>query len=312
VRVVVTGASGFLGSASVAALAASGHDVLAVVRPSSDPWRLVPVMKSIAVVRANLQESGAYLDDFSNFRPEAAVHFAWQAVAAGERNDPKAMLSNIRGTLAFLETIASAGCRVFVGMGSQAEFGPVAGPLSETREPRPTTAYGTGKHAVRIAAEKYCELAGIRFVWLRLLAAYGPRDSEGHLIPTVIRALMRREKPLLTNGRQRWDYLHVDDAATAVEHSLRTGAVCGAFLLASGEAWTVRRIVEFLRDRIDPGLPLEFGGLRQPGGSRGLWTKSGETLRLKATGWRPKTPLEIGLAATVRSHPATSGARGPA
>ena len=117
---------------------------------------------------------------------DAVVHLAWFGVTAEFRNSPQQISQNLVSTLAIWEAAKAAGCKVWVGLGSQAEYGPCSGVLREDMFPRPVTAYGVAKLAAGLTTAKMSELADIRHVWLRLLSAYGPGDDERHMLPSVI------------------------------------------------------------------------------------------------------------------------------
>jgi len=191
-----------------------------------------------------------------------------------------------------------------VGLGSQAEYGLASGILHEDLPTQPVTLYGAAKLSAGLLTRQLCRLAGTRYIWLRLLATYGPQDDAQHLIPKVIQQLLHRQQPALTAGEQRWDYLFVEDAAEALCRVAFTPQVDGVFNLGSGEAHQVRKIVERIRDQIDPRLPLNLGALPyRPDQVMHLQTQI-DRLRT-ATGWQPRTALADGLTKTVdwyRSH----------
>jgi len=131
-----------------------------------------------------------------------------------------------------------------------------------------------------------------------LLATYGPKDDIRHLIPTVILKLLASERPALTPGEQRWDYLFVEDAAEAIYRVAVTPNVQGIFNLGSGKAHTVRSIVERIRDLIDPNLPLGFGEI--PYRPDQIMHLQADITKLQdATGWSPRVGLDEGLRRTV-------------
>jgi len=148
--------------------------------------------------------------------------------------------------------------------------------------------------------EKMAECVGTRHTWLRLLSSYGPGDDERHMIPTVIRSLLRRERPSISKGEQLWDYLYVEDAAEALCQVLHTGA-SGIFNLSSGRATTIRALVEMIRDEIDPGLPIGFGEV--PYRTDQVMRLEGDISRItSATGWKPAVDIRDGLRRTVESY----------
>jgi nucleoside-diphosphate-sugar epimerase len=298
VRCLVTGASGHLGSYLVERLLCEGAEVTILVRPQSDLGRLADVLDRVRVIRADLSEVTLAANAISQVKPDAVFHLAWQGVTSGFKDNPEQIKLNVIGSLNLFEVVQSAGCRLWVGVGSQAEYGPHAGALTEDTPVCPVTAYGIGKLCVGMLTKKLCELSGMRYVWMRLLATYGPKDDERHLIPSVIRRLLARERPSLTPGEQLWDYLYVEDAAQAIYQSAINEQVQGVFNLGSGEIHSVRSILERIRDLIDPSLPLGFGEVSYPPDQLMRLETKVERLRT-ATGWTPQVSLAQGLRRTI-------------
>jgi nucleoside-diphosphate-sugar epimerase len=306
VRCLVTGATGHLGSYLVRRLLDDGHEVGALMRPESDPWRIADVLPRVRVVRGDLAAAEEAAAGVAAFAPETVFHLAWHGVTSGFRDDPRQIGINLWGSLRLLEAARHAGCRTWVGVGSQAEYGAVEGLLHEDRATRPQTLYGAAKLATGVLGERLCAGAGMRQLWLRLLAIYGPHDDERHLIPSVLLRLLAGETPSLTPGEQRWDYLYVEDAADALVRAALHSDAEGTYNLASGEAFTVRHVVETLRDLVDPALPLGLGDV--PYGKGQIMHLQGDISRLRAaTGWRPVTPLRDGLERTVEWYRLRAG-----
>ncbi|HEX8845318.1 MAG TPA: NAD-dependent epimerase/dehydratase family protein [Pyrinomonadaceae bacterium] len=297
-RCLVTGASGHLGSYLTERLVRKGAEVSVLVRPQSDLWRLEDVINRVNLIRADLSDVGDVAPAITRARPEAVFHLAWQGVTSGFKNDPEQLTKNVAGSLDLFEVVRAAGCKLWVGTGSQAEYGPSEGILTEETPVRPQTAYGVGKLCVGLMTKKLCELAGLRYVWFRLLATYGPKDDERHLIPTVIRKLLRGERPSLTHGEQQWDYLYVEDAADAIYRSALAPTAQGVFNLSSGRAQTVRSIVERIRNIIDPAASLKFGEVAAPA-DQIMHLEADITKIREAVGWAPQTSLDEGLRRTI-------------
>src|SRR5690606_19106744 len=161
---------------------------------------------------------------------EAVLHLGWAGVAGRSRDDAS-QVDNVRGAVALVELAREAGASTFVGLGSQAEYGPRQGRTAEDAPERPDTLYGVAKVPARTFAGPLCEAHGIRFAWLRLFSCYGPKDEPSCMVPSLIRALLRGDRPSLTAGEQIWDYLHVDDAARAVERVAEEPGASGIFNL---------------------------------------------------------------------------------
>jgi nucleoside-diphosphate-sugar epimerase len=227
-------------------------------------------------------------------------------VSHRQRNDWIQIEGNLHATLALLMVAAEAGCASFIGAGSQAEYGPQRGALDEQAPTRPTTLYGATKLATYHLASQLATQHRVRFAWLRIFSTYGPKDNHGRMLPDVIRAMLRKERPSLTAGEQHWDYLHVADAAQAFFLVGRVPSALGVFNLGSGKTLLLRELITRLRDSIDPGLPLGFGEVPyRP--DQVMWLQA-DTRRLQtATGWRPRRTIEEGLAETLAWHLAHTG-----
>lgn len=294
-RCLVTGASGHLGSHLTELLVREGAEVTALCREGSDLWRLKDVLGRVNVLRR------ARASEIKRAAPEAVFHLAWRGVAGDSRDAPEQLTVNVAATLELCQIVVESGCRVFVGLGSQAEYGPHDAVLTEETPARPVTAYGVAKLCAGMMTAKLCGLAGVRHVWLRLLSTYGPKDDERHLIPAVILSLLKGERPRLTAGEQTWDYLYVEDAARAVLGVAVNPGGRGVFNLGSGRAATVRAVAERLRDLIDPSMGLGFGEVPYAPGQLMRLETSIERLR-RATGWEPRVNLDEGLRRTVDWH----------
>jgi UDP-glucose 4-epimerase len=297
-RFFLTGATGFVGSYVVRRLLTQGHDVCALLRPKTNPWRISDIQQQLIVLRGDLETADAWAASLSDFRPDCVIHLAWQGVGGQYRNDAR-QSENVQSSLALLRLAHAVGARSWVGLGSQAEYGPSEVRIAEDHPKRPTTIYGDTKLAVCQTAEKTCLDNGMRFVWLRLFSSYGPKDDPSWMIPYVILELLRGNRPRLTGGEQIWDYLYVDDAAEAIARIAAHDKASGVFNLASGYGQPLRTLIETIRDLIDPKLPLGFGEI--PYRPDQVMMLEGDVTRLQnAIGWTALTTTREGLAACVR------------
>lgn len=297
-RCFVTGSTGFIGSHLVRLLLEHDVEVAVLIRPTSNPWRIKDISHRLHTITGDLvtiQEAGTAIRGFA---PDIVFHLGWHGVGNRYRNDPSQVIQNLHGSLKLLELAHEVGCKRWIGLGSQAEYGVYNRILKEDLPTQPATLYGTGKLCVGLLSQKLCELYGIGFTWLRLTAAYGPMDDQDHMIPQVTLTLLRGEKPSLTQGEQRWDYLYSEDVARAIWQVAITPNAQSVFNLGSGKAHTIKSIVEQVRDLIDPNLPLGFGEV--PYRPDQIMHLQANISRLKqATGWSPQVSLDEGLRRTV-------------
>lgn len=296
-RCLVTGASGFIGARLVRELLARGHEVTALIQPGVELDRLKDCLNEIRRIDESLEDRALLEEEMRRAPVDAAFHLAWSGVTAGFRNDVEQITFNVTHTLGLWQSLADTGCKSFIGLGSQAEYGPTSEILREDTPTMPVTAYGHAKLAVGMLLQHLCAIGGMQFGWLRLLSAYGPQDDERHLVPSLIRALLSGERPKLTEGKQVWDYLYVDDVARALCAVLEQQSD-GIFNLGSGEPCLLRDFVTMVRDRIDPSIPLGLGEV--PYREDQVMFLQADISRLRAaTGWKPEVTLSEGIRRTV-------------
>ncbi len=291
-HLLITGAAGFLGAATVKMALLQGHRVTALVR-NPDATRLRGVCGNVAIEIADLNDSPSIASMLNRTRPDVIIHSAWEGVG-GQKREGDVQFENIRTSTALADAAIAAGITKFVGIGSQAEYGRLDRRIIESDLPNPTMAYGAAKLAAYHLIRQKCWSANVDFAWLRLFAVYGPGDNANWLIPSALAAMKSGTGPQLTPGTQRWDYLHIDDAASALVAAAGAKAATGLFNLSSGVSIPVRTIIETLRDHAAPEMPLEFGSIAF--GPNQIMHLEGDNSRLKAaTGWTPKIDILKGL-----------------
>jgi len=301
-RCLVTGASGFLGSHLARALVGQGHEVLAVVRSSSDLSRLDDIKPKLSLVFASLNTIETARQTIAEFRPEVAFHLAWTGGNSSKfLNQTAQIFENVPGTLELTRILAEAGCATVVYAGSSVEYGEFNIPVSESDLPKPANLYGVAKYGTEVLISGLCRAYGMRFCGVRVFWTYGPMDDAMRMIPSVISSLLDGQRPSLTEGRQLWDFLYIDDAVRAFLLLASTSSAEGVFNLGSGQPVAIREVVESIRDRIDPALELGFGEI--PYGPNQAMHLQPDVSRLQAaTGWHPQVDLLDGIRRTVEWH----------
>ena len=296
-KILLTGGAGFIGSYTARKLLASRkHELALLLRRRTDTRRIRDVLLQSKVIVGDLADLASSRQEIVNFRPEAVIHLAWRGVVNSARNDVE-QDANVDQALELVRTAYYAGATNWIGLGSQAEYGPCSNRINEQTSCRPTTHYGLAKLAAGRETAALCGELGLRHAWLRLFSSYGPHDDPSWLIPYVALKLLRGERPSTTAGEQRWDYIYAADAATAILAVTENRNASGIYNLGSGTTATVRSIIERVRDLIDPSLSIGFGEI--PYRVDQVMHLEADVARLHALGWKPQIDLAEGLSRTV-------------
>lgn len=292
---IVTGPTGAIGVALCELLGKKGITVYAAVRPDSPRRRALP--EGVKAVECDLSEL-SHLPELVSSSCDAFFHLGWVCTAGAGRNDMDAQIRNIQYTIDACRAARVLGCSVFVGAGSQAEYGRVDHALTPDTPCFPENGYGMAKLCSGQMSRIECRKLGIVHIWPRILSVYGPYDGKNAMIPKVIRTLLAGERPALTPGEQLWDYLCSKDAARALYALACTGRDGGVYPLASGEARPLREYIEELRDTVDPALPLGLGEL--PYGPQQVMHLAADISSLnRDTGFRPEISFSAGIRDTI-------------
>ena len=184
---------------------------------------------------------------------------AWEKTFGASRDDAEVQMRNIQYTLDACHLAKRCGCTVFVGAGSQAEYGVQSVNLTPDLPVNPESGYGIAKYAAGKLSAMLCKSLGIRQNWVRILSVYGLNDGENTLISNVIRELKAGRSPELTKCEQMWDYLYADDAADAILAIAEKGLDGKAYPLGSGNGRRLSEYVEDIKSAINPTIEVQYG-----------------------------------------------------
>jgi dTDP-6-deoxy-L-talose 4-dehydrogenase (NAD+) len=290
-RVLVTGSSGFIGSAVVEDLGRAGHELLAVDRVPASAARRERWPARTCETSIDLQDPPAVARCLRDLRPEALVHLAWYANPTDYLTSPE-NLSSLTMTLRLLDAALEAGCHKLVVSGSCVEYAAATRLLDERDATAPTTLYGACKVAAGTVARVLAASAAAELSWARIFHLHGPDEDRRRLIPWVVGELRAGRPVELTDGTQVRDHLHVADVAAGLRALLDPGAA-GIFNVCSGEPVTLRQVLETVGDLVGRPELLRFGARpHRPGEVMFL---AGTSTRLRALGWAPRFDLRRGL-----------------
>ncbi len=298
-RILVTGATGFVGACLTRRLVELGHDVRIFTRRDSDCWRIADLLPRLENHQLDLREQSAVEAAVTGIRPEAVCHLATFGGFSFQQDTAAIMGANLLGTVNLLQASAKVGFRCFINTGSSSEYGLKSAAMRETNLLEPLGDYGVSKAAATLFCRSEALQKGLPVVTLRLFSPYGPWDDPRRLIPYVIREILLHNSPLLTTPASVRDYIYIDDVVDLylllLERPVAGGAIFNA---GSGEQYSIGDVVGLLREMAGNGVEPLWGSKVSARPEPAVWRAEIDKVQSEL-GWQPRTGLREGLAATV-------------
>jgi nucleoside-diphosphate-sugar epimerase len=292
-KVIVTGASGFIGRHALNTLLNQGFEVHAVSHRSNlvdiypfCNWHLTDLLDPFQITK---------LVDI--VRPTHLLHFGWYAVP-GKYWTAEENFLWVQASLELLRQFRQRGGYRVVMAGTCAEYNWNYGYCSELITPQePNSCYGVCKNALREMLSSYSDLTGLSSAWGRIFFLYGNHEYANRLVPSVIRSLLNGEPALCSHGNQIRDFLHVQDIADAFVAVLDSD-VNGAINIASGKPVSLKDIIDKIANKIGKPELVKLGAIASSDKEPPLLVA--DTNRLyKEVKWQPQITLETGLEQTI-------------
>lgn len=295
-RILITGARGFIGRATLAVLAKhySGSSIHAIRKTNLGP---VPSIPGITWHAVDLLERGSAERLIDTLRPTHCLHAAWEARPPHFWTSPE----NEKwrdASIALVKAFAQIGGKRFVSLGSVAEYDNSFGRMIEGVTPEnPTTLYGQCKRDFHRHLTALANDHGFSSAIGRIFFIYGPYEYKTKLVASACRAIVLNE-PVGFGPLDRWrDYIHVNDLGRAI-NMLLSSSLEGIVNLASGEPSRQSTLIESLAKLSGRGDLLHIGKRVVQEHDPPVLFADNEKLR--SIGWRPEIALEDGLAATLQ------------
>lgn len=303
-RVVVTGATGFIGGAMIRRLLEEKHEVCAVARPGS--LNLTYLLSSVPIgteeqftlVEMHLAELET-LPERVQGSFDAFVHMGWDGAGSENRAKREVQQQNVVYGLAAVRAAAALGCRTFLFTGSQAEYGVHHQQITEDTPCFPVSEYGKAKTEFSNEAKNLCKILKMEYIHTRIFSIYGPGDHPWSLVNTCLKTW--REKGVMKLGEctQKWNFLYIEDAAAALIALLKTGKG-GIYNVAGKDTRGLREYIEEMYALCGNQGSFLYG--ERPQNAEGSADLMPDISKIcEVTGWEPMTSFAEGIHETLHS-----------
>ena len=302
-RVIITGATGSIGTALINNLIKQGIEVLCFCRNDSPRNKNIPSDNLVTIKYCDISELCDVKNDTGK-EYDVFYHFAWQGTTGESRNDMYLQNQNVKYALDAVEVAKRFGCKRFIGAGSQAEYGRLNNSLNSNSPTFPENGYGMAKLCAGEMTREYAHKLGVEHIWTRILSVYGPSDSSNTMIISLINKLLNNETPKMTKCEQIWDYLYCEDAAQAFYLLEKCGIDGKTYVIGSGTGRKLSSYVEDIKEIVNPSAFIDYGAI--PYSDKQVMHLVADITELeKDTGWHPAVSFKEGIAKMLNVNHST-------
>lgn len=294
-KVTITGANSFIGKRLVERLCTMGWDIVLVVRPGHNVDQIPLNCQVLYLSMKEYDRLGTMVGPCDCF-----VHLAWSGAHGNARMDRELQNMNAVYSLKAIQSMLAVGCGRVITAGSQAEYGPHTGQVSEEIICRPNTEYGKAKLHFYEDTVSLCVKNGVCYKEPRFFSLYGPGDFAGTMVISILKDMLVNRPCRLTRGIQMWDFLYIDDAVEALAQLCWKSCPNGVYNFGSGD---VRQLKDYVFEMAQLTLTksdLQFGVVPYPmTGMVSLWPDISKLKR--ELGWEPQVTFAEGIRTIINA-----------
>lgn len=294
---IVTGCTGIVGKALIQELLSNDTEVLAILRNKE---------YAIQLEASGVKTILCTLDDLDNIllekKYDVFYHLAWDGTRGPSRFDENRQKKNVEYTMSAIRLAKRLGCKKFVGVGSQAEYGqvPKNTKLSWNLPTYPESAYGRYKLEACNNGKNTCKQLGMDFCWGRIVSTYGPNDDGNTLIMSCIRDFYAGKSCDMTPCTQIWDYIYIGDVANAFRLIGESGKNGSIYVIGSGYTRQLKEYVNDIYKIVGNNTAKCNFGAKDFYKDQAMFLCADISNLTEDTGFLPNTDFEIGIKKTVQ------------
>ena len=295
-RVLLTGATGFVGANLARRLLGDGHELHLLVRRGFNPWRIEAIRDDIRLHEVGLGDVDALRQVVEAARPDWVFHLAAHGAYPTQTDLHRMVQTNVVGTINLLEACLRTGFEAFVNTGSSSEYGFKDHAPSETAWLEPNSHYAVTKASATLFCRHTAQRHDAHVPTLRLYSVFGPYEEPTRLMPALVVRGMAGELPPLVDPNVARDYVYVDDVSAAYvlaasQPDQERGAV---YNVGTGVQTSVCEVVEIARRTLGLAVEPRWGTMARRGWDTSTWVADARKIRTDL-GWQPRHTVEGGF-----------------
>ena len=290
-RVLITGATGFIGLPLTLRLVEQGHKILALSRK---PFKL---NKSISWLNSDLSSPLTYQEEIRSFKPEVLIHLAWQDIPDFSFEKSKNNLNNSLNFLSFIIGLGS--CKKIIVSGSCFELDKLYGECLESEAGKPRDNFTWAKHSLRMWLEIECKKENIQLGWMRIFYVYGPRQRTQSLVPSILTNLKNGKLPHISSPKNSNDFVFIEDVIDAFSNATLSQYPSGIYNLGSGVSTSILEVCR-IAEKIVTGKDILSQRINEEvvDTSKSIDFWANYQRAEKHLNWQPATGIEEGIKKT--------------
>lgn len=301
VKVLIAGATGFIGSNLVHHFLKRGHEVHVIMRKDSPTWRIEEVLAEVSIHRGDLSQYEKTEAIIRVVRPQAVLDAAGLVSGFSQGDQVGVVQSNLQNVVNVVNACLPLTDCMLVCTGSAYEYGFSPSPLGEDDRGRPIGLYGIAKAAATEYLTQVAKRHDRKLATLRLFLPYGYFDSPRRLVPQVIVSLLRDIRPTINSPQSGRDFLFIEDMCKAYELLILNQDKVGfgdVFNIGTGRLTTVAEAAGILATLFDTSWKPDTSAYSASNESIAPYLYADVSKALLVFGWRPETSLRDGLVKT--------------
>ena len=297
-RVIVTGATGFVGANLAEKLINDGHEVHLLVRDEAQFWRVEHLLPHLQLFKASLLDRERLFSEVARIRPDWVFHLAAYGAYSWQDDPNMAIQTNFLGTVNLVDACQKIGFEVFVNTGSSSEYGLKDHASTERDSLDPNSYYAVTKASATLFCRYTAQRFDLPIYTLRLYSVFGPYEEPNRLIPTLIIKGLQGKYPPLVNPDIARDFIFSEDVIRAylfmTTASLPPGEI---YNVGTGKQTTLRDVVEVTREIFSLNAEAVWGSMKDRNWDAKTWVANNE--KLSKAGWMPEFDFRTGYIKTV-------------